>query len=558
MATIVSKDYSKKLLKLISWSHWFTFFNIAIAIICSVIYISSEPLPESLIGQVYLFTNWFSHMAFITFLAFLLIVFPITLLLPYTRFIRASASIVFTLFVMLLVLDGYIYSQLGYHINSSSSDQIFAVINGQIQANSRAFWFTAVVLCLSALSVQLVVSNYAWKYLEQLQKTRFAKYFIHTFVGAFVFSHVIHIWADANLEYDILRQDNVLPLSYPLTAKTTLTKYGLFDKNAYLERRTEPLKLSHDVPKYPELTQQCRTSDDASRVFLVLTKNDLTQKNINQFAQRTNQKTTKLLRHTDSASIDSAWFNLFYSLPTIYQQGVLAQQTSPVLFQALKQAQLNATYTQIGGSENSLPAWLSAEFTTTQSIDDISSFVQVERFKRIKPGLHVLYFAQADNYQYQVFVDALLLAQKQNRQQDIVFISRIGNETLSDSLSLKPAMLITPHIKVKDVSERTNQMDVVPTLVSQWLSCDLPIKSYSVGKSFETVNNDRILANSNEKGIMVFDKDRSVFVDQNSNFQTFSQSLGEPIMDKSDFPLLIDGIHFINQFANNATQQKGK
>ena len=57
---------------------------------------------------------------------------------------------------------------------------------------------------------------------------------------------------------------------------------------------------------------------------------------------------------------------------------------------------------------------------------------------------------------------------------------------------------------------------------------------------------------------MVFDKDRSVFVDQNSNFQTFSQSLGEPIMDKSDFPLLIDGIHFINQFANNAAQQTDK
>ena len=76
MATIVSKDYSKKLLKLISWSHWFTFFNIAIAIICSVIYVISEPLPESLLGQVYLFANWFSHMAFITFLAFLLIVFP--------------------------------------------------------------------------------------------------------------------------------------------------------------------------------------------------------------------------------------------------------------------------------------------------------------------------------------------------------------------------------------------------------------------------------------------------------------------------------------------------
>lgn len=549
MATIVSKDYSKKLLKLISWSHWFTFFNIAIAIICSVIYVISEPLPESLLGQVYLFANWFSHMAFITFLAFLLIVFPITLLLPYTRFIRGSGSVVFTIFVMLLVLDGYIYSQLGYHINGSSTEQILAVINTQIQANSRAFWFTAIVLCLVALSVQLVISNYAWKHLDQLQKTTFAKYIVHSFLALFFFSHITHIWADANLKYDILRQDNVLPLSYPSTAKTLLTKYGLFDKKAYLERRTDPLSFSHDVPSYPQLSEQCKAHDKAQRMFLLLTDNALTQKNINQFAQRTHLNTTKLLRHTDSANTADAWFNLFYSLPTIYQDDILAQQTTPVLFQAIAQAGLTANFTQVGGDALAVPSWLENTFSSTKHVADISPFVNAKTLKEIEPGLHVIYFAQSDNYQYQVFVDALILAQKQFRQQDMVYISRIGNDNLSDSLSMKPAMLISPDATRRDVAQRTNQMDIVPTLMNHWLGCDSDVEQYSVGLPLSEIKTDRILANTSEQGIMVFDKDRSVFVDQNSNFQTFSQRLGEPIMDKKDFPLLIDGIHFINQFS---------
>ncbi|QOL24862.1 DUF3413 domain-containing protein [Thalassotalea sp. LPB0316] len=558
MATIVSKDYSKKLLKLISWSHWFTFFNIAIAIACSVIYIASEPLPETLLGQVYLIANWFSHMAFITFLAFVLIVFPITLLLPYTRFIRASASVVFTVYIMLLLLDGYIYSQLGYHINSSSSDQILAVINTQIEADSRAFWFTAVVVCIIALSVELVISNYAWKHLEQLQNTKFAKYFIHSFVGLFFFSHITHIWADANLNYDILGQDNVLPLSYPLTAKTLLTKYGMFDKNAYLERRTNPLKLAHEAPSYPELTGQCRAHKEAQRALIVLTKNNLSQKNINQFSERSNQRTTKLLRHTDSAELSDAWFNLFYSLPTIYQPEVLAQQKAPVLFQALSQQGLTSSFTQVGSeTSHGLPSWASDLFESEEQIDDISPYLNADIFEEIPPGLHVIYFDQEDNYQYQIFVDALLLAQKQNRQNDIVFISRIGNQNLSDSLSKKPALLISPHIKKVDIDERTNHMDIAPTLLNHWLACDIKTPRYSVGKSIVSLKRDRVLANTHKNGIMVFDKDRSVFVDQNSNFQTFSQRLGEPIMDDKDFPLLIDGIHYITQFStNNATSNE--
>lgn len=226
MVAFDSKTYSKRLLHLISWSHWFTFFNIIAAIGLSSFYIFSESGPETLLGQFYLVTTWFSHMGFLTFMTFVLILFPITLIFPNTRFIRATASVVFTIQLLLLLLDAYIYSSLGYHLNASSSTQIFNLITTQIQDNSRIFWFISIVLTLVILAFELIVSNYAWKHLRDLQKIVKVKFVIIGLVSAFFFSHILHIWADANLEYDILRQDTVLPLSYPSTAKTLLTKIG--------------------------------------------------------------------------------------------------------------------------------------------------------------------------------------------------------------------------------------------------------------------------------------------------------------------------------------------
>ena len=80
MVSFESKPYSKRLLQLISWSHWFTFFNILAAILLSSIYIFSESMPDTLLGQTYLVTTWLSHMAFLTFMSFVLILFPITII----------------------------------------------------------------------------------------------------------------------------------------------------------------------------------------------------------------------------------------------------------------------------------------------------------------------------------------------------------------------------------------------------------------------------------------------------------------------------------------------
>jgi membrane-anchored protein YejM (alkaline phosphatase superfamily) len=559
MVSFESKPYSKRLLQLISWSHWFTFFNIIAAIALSSFYLFNETQPDTLLGQTYLITTWLSHMAFLTFMSFVLILFPITLLFPQTRFIRVVASIVFTVELLLLLLDAFIYSRLGYHLNISSTAPILELINSEIQQNNRLFWFVSLIMCLVILAFELVTSNYAWKHLQELQKTIFARFVVVPLVVFFFFSHIVHIWADANLEYDVLRQDTVLPLSYPSTAKTLLTKYGMFDQVDYIARRTSPLAFTDVIPQYPAYHQQCSASKATEQsVFMVVTDKTITPAQLAQIRHRAPTGKFLLHNHVDNALPKDAWFNLLYSLPSIYKEAVIKQQASPMLFQIMQAQNLASSITVIDANannngtdaDNALSTQVrSALFDTQTELNDITSLIFADKLNNYATGLHVFYFKGDNRYQFDLFVDALMLAQGQKFQKDILWISSIGNQDKESSLSIKPAMLVLPGAKSKNINKLTSHMDVQPTLIKRWLNCDIAPSSFSNGVDLKRLKKDRIIANTMDNGIVVFNKDKSMFVDQNGNFQSYSIQLAAPITAKSDYPLMIDGVHFIKKFS---------
>jgi membrane-anchored protein YejM (alkaline phosphatase superfamily) len=565
MASFESKTYSKRLLHLVSWSHWFTFFNIIAAILLSSTYVFSESMPDTLLGQTYLVTTWLSHMAFLTFISFVLILFPITILFPRTRFIRVVASIIFTVELLLLLLDAFIYSRLGYHLNISSSAPILELISNEIQQNSRAFWFISLVLTMLILSFELIASNYAWKHLKELQKTIFARFIVIPLVSFFFFSHIIHIWADANLEYDVLRQDTVLPLSYPSTAKTLLTKYGMFDEVDYIARRTSPLAFTDAVPQYPVYQGECPNQSGLKQsVFMVITDQTLHTQQIDKIKQRAKRGMLSLDNHIDNALPKDVWFNLFYSLPSIYKKSLTEQHAQPLLFQIMAHKNLVKSFTIVGEdtteaaviNSNALLSLTNELFPTTTKLKDISSLIFADKLNSYAPGLHVFYFKGNNSYQFELFLDALMSAQKKKKDDkqnnDILWISSIGNSTIDTSLSIKPALLVLPESKNSTIDKLTSHMDMQPTLIKNWLNCDIKAKSYSNGADIKGLNNDRIIANTMDNGIVVFNKDKSMFVDQNGNFQSYSIQLAAPITAKPDFPLMIDGVNFIKQFSKQA------
>ena len=140
-------------------------------------------------------------------------------------------------------------------------------------------------------------------------------------------------------------------------------------------------------------------------------------------------------------------------------------------------------------------------------------------------------------------------------EKDIIWISSIGNQSNETRLNTKPALFIYPQTTKamhKDITFNTSNMDLQPTLMKQWLSCN--VGTNSNGSDLPSLDKDRVIANTTDKGIIIFDKDKSVFVDQNGNFQSYSRQLSAPITVNADFPLMIDGVHFIKQFTQNKDQ----
>mgnify|MGYP000157643952 CR=1 FL=1 len=508
-------------------------------------------------------------MQFLTFISFVLILFPLTIIWPNTKVIRTSGSIIFTLGLLLLLLDGFIYSRLGYHLNASSSSQIIGLIKEIAQENAL-FYTVSGMLAIVILGFEFTMSNYAWKHLKQLQKTVFARFVIFTLVLAFFFSHLTHIWADANLDYDVLRQDTVLPLSYPATAQTLLTKYGLFDVDDYIERKTSPLSFSSAIPTYPLLNKQC-TTNTLKSVFLVLTDEQLSEQQLRLFAPKINNSYL-LNNHVDAALLDDAWFNLFYSLPSIYQTDILAQQTKPLLFQAIADQNLASSFTLISPDklneqvEDKL--WFTTLFEDKVYLNNISSLIFADKLNNKDPGLHLIYFKSSttdknsnSQYQFELFVNALLLAQQHKQQKDIIWISSIGNQTKDTRLLTKPALLIisdtaTQKVQRKTFKKLTSHMDLQSTLMTNWLDCSVNSESYSNGADLLTLSKDRVIADTSAEGLMVFNKDKSVLIDQNGNFKSYSSQLAAPITVNKDFPLMIDGVHFIKSFTKQASAEQ--
>ncbi|WP_076420756.1 DUF3413 domain-containing protein [Colwellia sp. UCD-KL20] len=557
MVSFESKSYSKRLLHLISWSHWFTFFNVFLAILLSSFYVFGEKTPDTMIGHLYLYTTWASHMGFLTFMGFVLIIFPIILIYPKTQFIRVTSSLIFTGALFLLLLDAFVFLRLGYHLNASSSDQIILLISNMIAHNSLKFWVISGSVALLLLSIELTLSNYAWKHLKELQRVPYAKYVVHVLVASFFISHFTHIWADAKWNYDVLKQDTVLPLSYPSTAKTLLTKYELFDAENYVENKESALSLKHQVSEYPRLTQQCIVNEKPKQsVFMVLTQSMLTDNQIAGFSLKSISSNVNLTRHIDNALPVNSWFNLFYSLPTIYKNDILSQNIKPLLFQEMERRGLSSDLTLVSNSPSTIDTlWFKEWFDNAYELTGVSSLIFssnkksfTEKLNQLNAGLHVFYFDDESTAQAELFIDALLLSQRQKNTKDIVFVSSIGNKNIQDSLSIKPSLLVIPERNSDKLKRLTSHMDIQPTLLSEWLSCKASAQKIVNGQNILTVKSNRVIANTIDSGIIVFNKDKSVFIDKNGEFQSYSRQLQTPISVNADFPLMIDGVNFIKRF----------
>ncbi|ANO32415.1 hydrolase [Vibrio breoganii] len=328
-------SYAERVSRLVSWGHWFSFFNVIVAMLIGTRYIAESPWPDTLLGQLYLFSSWVGHFGFLVFGLYVLCLFPITFIVPNFKLFRIVGVLASTVGLTVLLLDTQAYQELNLHLNPIVWELLLSDDKNAINAK----WQTLFVLVPIIFFVQLALAEWVWRKQRKLSHKRIGRPIAVVFFVSFIFSHLIYIWADATFYNPITNQRANFPLSYPMTAKTFLERQGWFDREEYQER-VERGEANTEVLTYPLETLKVNKSKSKNYNLMMIVVEDLradsmtpeTMPALSEFATQ-NQNFT---HHYSSGNDNSASFGLFYGIPATYSANVRYHETQPLFVEQLQ------------------------------------------------------------------------------------------------------------------------------------------------------------------------------------------------------------------------------
>lgn len=495
--------------KLVTWGHWFALSNIIIAIIIAAIYVFATPLPETVLGHIFLMVNWLSHIGFLTFFGFVIFVLPLIYILPKSRIIRGAGSAIAALGLALLAFDALLYTKYGLHLSFGSADLLKNEAQSVMDTLGWQQWGFFLLLFFVWLSFQLILANALWKRIERFQKFRLGMPIGSVFVACFVSSHALHVWADANLYQPIIKQDNLFPLSYPATAKTLMSQYGLLDLESYQQRKALQFDSGLSGVIYPSSPVYCAINNNAQMVLLVNTDSvPVASEGLYSYTE-----------HYDlSANSDSAKITALYGLPEIYHQSI--KQQTPVLLELPEQLGLQVQL-------------YSADATSNQKInakrtDDLNAFKQFVLSSQPKLAIG---FMSANEIDALLLSGALgtnkvIISQIADNRDDINAVQMLSNFELSNQIS--------------------SHLDFAPTLLAE-LGCQTAPEVYSLGQSMRTPVRNWLVGTTGSKVIVMQNQNRIELM-SNGSYKIYDRHNGEQSTDSLNTNLLGQAMKHLTRF----------
>lgn len=497
--------------KLVAWGHWFALFNIIVALVISSVYVFTSPMPETLVGIVYLFTNWFSHVGFLTFFGFVIFVLPLCYLMPKAKLVKYASTTIAAIGLALLAFDALLYTKYGLHLSFSSADLIRTETQTVIEDFGWQQWGYLLMLFVVWLSFQLILANALWQRIERFQKFSVAKPIAAFFVVCFVNSHAMHIWADANLYQPIIYQDNMFPLSYPATAKTLMSRYGLLDIQSYKQRRELQFDSSIGGIKYPSSPVYCGINSSKSIIVLVQT-DDTTWSPDNAFGL------TNYSNHYDLSSNNSAAaLSVLFGLPEIYLPAL--ENTVPLMLELPMKLGLSVIlYQNQQFNHSSINS-----FST--SWDKFRSEVKKEQ-----PKLAIAFVNKEQLNEIadeSLFNDNQILITKMSSNRDA-----LTSVPFSSNMSLMGGL--------------SSHLDIAPTVLNA-LGCAANVDNYAIGQNLFAPRRSWLVGTNGSK-IIVLHNDLRIEVLGNGTHKIYDRETGEENSESLNTGLLSQAIKHLSRF----------
>ncbi len=328
-------SYGERVSRLVGWGHWFAFFNIVASMLIGTRYITQSPWPETLLGQFYLAVSWVGHFGFLVFALYLLVLFPLTFVLPSRKLFRLMAVRFATIGQTILLIDTQAYQSINLHLTPVVWELLFSDDKSVLSSDLQHLFVVMPFIFL----IQLALSEWVWRKQRKLSHKHVGRPLAILFFLSFITSHLVYIWADAYFYNPITSQRANFPLSYPMTAKSFMEKHGLLDREEYLKRLAEN-QGNVELVNYPLEKLEFNRRVNKLNVLMISVNNlradalnGQEMPNLYEFAQE-NQN---FRNHYSSSNDTYGAFGLFYGLPTSYASSIQAQGSSPVMLDVLKE-----------------------------------------------------------------------------------------------------------------------------------------------------------------------------------------------------------------------------
>lgn len=506
---ILAETPRRKLVtQLVNWGHWFALLNIVIAVTIAAIYILNSPAPGSAIGTFYLFTNWISHIGFLTFFGFVILILPLCYLLPNAKAVKILSSVLAAFALALLAFDALLYNKYGVHLSLNSAQLIRNETQTAIAQFGWQQWGFLLLLFTVWLSFQLIVANALWQRISRLQKRKLGLPISIFFVSCFVISHALHVWADANLYQPIVQQDNMFPLSYPATAKTLMARYSLLDIEDYQQRKALQFNQTIKGIAYPAEPVYCSVNTSNKVLLLSVIEGEMPNAiaGLSKFENHYQLQT----------SIDSGITTILYGLPELYH-GAL-QNYSPLLLQLPNSMGLRVSLYLKDTNNRRLTAYQEDWQKFKQALFDSTSNLSIG-------------FVQAQ--QISELLSSEVLAEYR------VIVSNLDNQSA----------LNNPLFTNVTINKSMGSLeDIAPTALNL-LGCAAKSQAYSTGHSLTQKSNlNYIVSTQGNKVLLLTDKQR-IEIMNNGNVRVFDLKTGDEVFNQVDPNILSQGIKHLSRFS---------
>lgn len=591
-------SYGERVSRLVGWGHWFAFFNIIAAMLIGTRYITQSPWPETLLGQFYLLVSWVGHFGFLVFALYLLILFPLTFVLPTQRLFRLISVLFATTGLTVLLIDTQAYQTINLHLTPVVWELLFSDEKSAISADLQHLFIVLPLIFF----LQLGLSEWVWKKQRKLTHKHVGRPLAAVFFVCFIVSHLIYMWSDAYFYNPVTSQRANFPLSYPMTAKSFMEKHGLLDREEYL-KRLEANEKSVDLVRYPLEPLTFNRRGNNLNVLLI-SVNNLRLDRLSAEQMPSTYEFAKgnlsFTNHYSSSNDGYGIFGLFYGLPTSYASSIKAQGSAPIFLDVMQEhgyqfglfsgngfseplyrevifreqklaTQLEAEKDLERSDLHAVAAW--AEWLATQAKAPWFSYIEVTELDNIA-AKSVSSASDASDKFKNAYDEALLLAdgtlkrifdtieaQQLSDNTIVIITSNHGsefNETKTNSWGANsnysryqlqvPMVIHWPGKLPAQFDQPTSHLDLSVTLLQELMGVSSNPADFSSGRNLFDESKRRWILAGDSKEIALITANQTTVIDKFGNFKLYDEAYQRIRDDSPKLPVLMQGLTELQRF----------